>query len=102
MKLLKTFQTAHRNWVYDAVTKCNFNRESHWTESIAIGNNDFVTKMHYQLGGQAKGRKIVEVGETFQICENIESYNAIFDTEKYGLWDVVDKLHKLHQKVEFV
>ncbi len=76
------FQAAHKNWVYDAVAKCNLKREGHWTESIAIGSNDFVSEMHYRLGVQIKGRKIVEVGKAFQIREDIKPYNAIFDAEK--------------------
>ncbi len=35
-----------------------------------------------QLGAQARGRKIIESDNSFKICEEIESYNALFDAEK--------------------
>ena len=35
-----------------------------------------------QLGLRAKGRRILEKGQTFQIREERESYNALFDSEK--------------------
>jgi len=34
------------------------------------------------LGSRAKGRKIIEKGQTFQIREETESYNPLFDGEK--------------------
>ncbi len=35
-----------------------------------------------QPGAQARGRKIIEAEESFQICEEVESYNALFDAAK--------------------
>ncbi len=51
-----------------------------------------------QLGAQAKGRKIIEAEESFQICEEIESCNALFDAEKCDIaqkntynWNEIDE-----------
>ncbi len=30
----------------------------------------------------ARGRRIIEAEESFQICEGVEPYNALFDAEK--------------------
>ncbi len=76
------FQTAHRKWVDDSLTSCENKRESQWTEGIAMGNKNFVKRIISQLGSRAKGRKILEVGQGFQIREERESYNALFDDEK--------------------
>ena len=45
-----------------------------WTESIAIGTNEFVLKIYAEFGPLAKGRKIIprENGVSFQIREEIE------------------------------
>jgi putative transposase len=76
------FQTAHRKWVDEALISCENKRESRWAESIAIGSNKFVNKILSQLGSRAKGRRILEVGQAFQIREKIEPYNSLFDGEK--------------------
>ncbi len=79
------FQSAHKAWIYASIAECKFKRETHWTESIAIGSNEFVTEIHSQLGWQAKGRKIIEAGEAFQIREEVEPYNALFNAEKWAI-----------------
>ncbi len=77
-----TFQAAHKKWIDDSLTTCENKRESRWVESVAIGGNTFVKKILFQLGARAKGRKILEAGDAFQICEEIEPYNCLFDSEK--------------------
>ena len=76
------FQTAHRKRVDDSLTSCENKRESQWTDSIAIGSNKFVKKIISQLGSRAKGRRILEEGQAFQIREATEPYNVFFDDEK--------------------
>jgi hypothetical protein len=58
-----------------------------WTESIAIGTNQFVSKIYSEFGSLAMGRKIIptENGVSFQIREEIESYNSLFDGKKYDI-----------------
>ena len=77
-----TFQAAHRKWVDDSLTSCKNKRESQWTESIVTGSKKFTNKLLSQLGSRAKGRKILEKSQTFQVREEMESYNALFDAEK--------------------
>jgi hypothetical protein len=57
-------------------------RENHWTESIATGSKPFVHQVMSKLGAQARGRKIVEANEGYQICEDIVFYQALFDGKK--------------------
>ncbi|MCD6584670.1 MAG: transposase [Desulfobacteraceae bacterium] len=77
-----TFQAAHRKWIDDSLISFKNKRESQWTESIATGSNIFTNKIISQLGSRAKGRRILENGQTFQIREEMQSYNALFDGEK--------------------
>ena len=51
-------------------------------KSVAIGNHAFVKETFSHLGAQAKGRKIIGMGDAFQIREEIESYNALFGGQK--------------------
>jgi putative transposase len=80
-----TFQIAHRKWVDESLISCKNKRESRWAESIARGSNKFVNKILSQLGSRAKGRRIFEVGQAFQIREEIEPYNVLFDIKKQDI-----------------
>jgi putative transposase len=57
-------------------------RESRWSESIAVGSNTFTTEILSKLGSRTKGRRIIKKGQAFQIREETESYNPLFDGEK--------------------
>ena len=78
----ENFQSAHGKWVDDSLVKIERKRESHWTESIAMGSEQFVKRIHSQLGVRIKGRRVIETGDTFQLQEKIESYSLLFDSEK--------------------
>ncbi len=73
------FQAAHKQWVEDLLAFRQAERESQWTESIAVGSNNFVNKMLSQLGPRVKGRSIIEIGRAFQIREESGIYNALFN-----------------------
>jgi len=76
------FQAAHRNWVDNSLATHGNKRERRWSKSIAVGSNTFTTDILSQLGSRAKGRKIIEKGQTFQIREETEPYTPLFDGEK--------------------
>jgi len=52
-----------------------------------IPTNEFVSKIYAEFGPLAKGRKIIprENGVSFQIREEIEPYNPLFDGKKYDI-----------------
>lgn len=77
-----TFQTAHREWVDSSLASHGIRRERRWSESIAVGSNAFTSDILSQLGSRARGRKIIEKGQSFQIHEDTESYTPFFDDEK--------------------
>ena len=76
------FQTAHKRWIEHILKSDELKRESHWTQSIATGSKSFVQDIHSKLGVQARGKKILGTRDGYKICEDISSYNALFDTEK--------------------
>ncbi len=59
----------------------NGSRESLWTESIAVGNRQFVEDTKVKLGLKAQGRNVVESNDKFELKEPIAPYNAHLQTE---------------------
>ena len=64
-----TFSEHHRRWVNDALKKDSHQRERRWTESVAVGSKAFIEQTKQQLGFRAKGRKIDEHEETYELRE---------------------------------
>jgi hypothetical protein len=65
---------AHCQWVDSAVQTGNRDRESKWTQSIAVGSKTFIEQMKDSLGFRAKGRKIIGASDTFELQEVLPPY----------------------------
>ena len=79
------FQTAHAGWINDALRDGGQKREPLWTESIAVGSEQFVKKTKEALGSKAKGRKLVEKGNIFYLREGVIPYRANFGIKKFNI-----------------
>ena len=55
----------------DALEVDKIKRESRWSQSIAVGEKQFVTDIKKRLGFRAVGRKIKSVGDGFQVREQV-------------------------------
>jgi putative transposase len=88
----------HRQWV-EALLKTGSNkRNAQWTESIAVGNKDFVMETKARLGAKGVGRKITGENSQYELREPQIPYSPLFTLEKCGLsdensyfWDVFHK-----------
>nr|WP_231934315.1 hypothetical protein [Geobacter sp. DSM 9736] len=72
----------HRKWVEDALVSGRPQRESLWSESIAVGSSGYVEEIKARLGIRAVGRMIQE--DTSEVCflrEEPAPYNADFTPE---------------------
>jgi putative transposase len=70
-------------------------RQEGWTRSIAVGSRPFIEKVKNVLRFRAKGRKVIEGFEGYQLRERFADYEAFFGAEKddIGLgntyrWDI--------------
>jgi putative transposase len=83
-------KAAHRQWIETALKKSKLVRESKWTQSIAVGDKPFLKQIKEHLGIRAKGRKIRESGDGYQLSERQALYgdwhNA--DTENRFGWNL--------------
>ena len=75
----------HYTWVESAIQTDICDKESKWTQSIAVGSKTFIEKMKGALGYRARGRKIIGADDTFELREvitplgnadNLDSENA--------------------------
>ncbi|ABQ27059.1 transposase [Geotalea uraniireducens] len=73
------FAEQHRQWVHEAINNGKNQRESCWTESIAVGSSGFIEETKAKLGIKAAGRRIAEQQEDrFVLKEEHAPYNAGF------------------------
>jgi hypothetical protein len=56
-----------------------------WTESIAVGDKEFVMETKAKLGAKAIGRRELENNEGYELKEPQSPYNRVFDPEKCSL-----------------
>ena len=91
------FQKNHKELVGEALTNGDTfrQRQTQWTESIAVGSRNFIEMIKEQLGILAKGRKILENDGGFQLREKMGAYIANSDSKKDDIgarntyyWDI--------------
>lgn len=82
----ESFKKEYMQWVEDALLNRNLQRESCWTESIAVGGRRFIEETKVLLGIKAVGRRNQERKTSqFVLKEDSTPYNADFAPEKVVL-----------------
>ena len=80
-KSMEALAKAYRGWVEEAVQKADCFRDERWTESVAVGSEQFVAATKEKLGFKAKGREVVGRGGSFELKEAQMPYRGIFRPE---------------------
>lgn len=85
----------HRQWVDEVMKTRVKGRDSKWTESVAVGDEEFVQDVQRRLGARVKGRSVTQDKDGFKLMESQASYGDFFRPEKGVLrlenryfWDV--------------
>ncbi len=88
-------RASHRGWVEESLGTGNNDREGKWTQSIAVGSEEFIEKTWAELGIKAKGRKVREAQGAYVLREPEALYGDDFEVKNGGLrlentylWDV--------------
>lgn len=77
------FKEQYKQWVEVALTGGSVERESSWTESVAVGNRKFIEEVKARLGIKAIGKKIREQGGTLlTLREGPAAYNADYGVKR--------------------
>ncbi len=72
---------AHRKWIATALRESEFNRESKWTQSLAVGDKSFLEQIKERLGIRAKGRRIYDSEDEYQLRERQALYSGWHDSD---------------------
>jgi len=67
--------------VNDALKRNKIHRECCWSQSIAVGEKEFITAVKKRLASKALGRKTEPLDGGFQLREEILPYLADFDAQ---------------------
>jgi hypothetical protein len=73
---------SHRKWVEEVLKNSSNVCEAKWSESIAVGNKEFVRETQDKLEIRAKGRKVVENKDAYELRELRSPYGDVFAPEK--------------------
>jgi putative transposase len=90
----KALSEHHRQWIDDAVKKDFHQRESRWTESVAVGSKAFIEQTRDQLGFRAKGGSVEGLDEVCALREANNDYdfagkNITLRPENAYFWDAI-------------
>jgi putative transposase len=75
------FRKAHRKWVEAELEKFGSRRQSHWTQSIAVGSRSFIEAVQEQLSFRARGRRKRNLENGMALREATASYDVPFGLE---------------------
>jgi len=71
---LQDFKSAHKRWIEASLQGDEPERESHWTESIAVGSKSFTENVKKSLGFKAKGKSITGSKGHYQLREDVSNF----------------------------
>lgn len=83
-------KNAHFKWITSAIKDENKGREEKWSQSIAVGSENYIKKIKESLGFRARGRKIRHTRDSFELRETLIPYGPA-DSIKHDnmlLWDL--------------
>jgi len=70
----KHFKEVHKSWVESRLKQCGIKREAHWTNCLAIGEENYIIKIKNQLNIDGRYKSIIKDDDTFRLEEPTLSY----------------------------
>jgi len=85
----------YKGWVDEVLKSGKTVRDTKWTESVAVGNMQFIGTVREELGIRAAGRDIIKRGASYELREPGVSYsydfgvkNGTLSPENTYFWDL--------------
>ena len=73
---LEQHQRARANWVDAALARGLEGRDSLWTESLAVGSENFIEGVRQALGVRGRYREVTEGGDAHMLREPLVAYDS--------------------------
>ena len=73
---------SHRKWVEEILKNGTNQHDAKWTESIAVGDKEFVMETKAKPGAKAMGRRAMENNGGYELREPQSSYNHVIASGK--------------------
>ena len=92
---------SHQQWIEEALKQSKIVRESKWSQSIAVGDKSLLEQIRERLGIRAKGRKIYESDDEYQLREAQTVYGDWPDSEYENTfaWELVNSIAIPHMRL---
>ena len=84
---LEQYQRIHKGWIEDALKAEDIQRMLAWTQSLAVGSQDYVTRVKSALGIAGSHRAVEVEGDVHTLKEPVTSYRVHLGHEKQALSD---------------
>ncbi len=81
----QTLQRAHRDWVHSTLAENKSMRQAHWSESIAVGSEQFAQDVKTRLRLAATHREVVQADDSYALREPLSAYTGHIDHEMVPL-----------------
>ena len=85
----------HQDWLDEYPRDGNNRRDEKWTKSIAVGSKGFVQRVQSLLGALARGRKVRQAEEAYQLRQPSAFYEGHFGVKNDDIgvvntyfWDI--------------
>jgi len=76
---------SYETWINTALVSRTLKRESYWTESVAVGDRDFVEDIKNKLGLKVNHRRFKEVNRIYALRDQVIPYEANFHAKMSDL-----------------
>ena len=76
------FRQMHRDWVELELKNIESQRQSFWSEAVAVGDECFIQSIQQRLAGRIPGRSVVSENGTSSLQEPQSPYNTLFEGKK--------------------
>jgi putative transposase len=82
---IATMQQQLRQWLIEELTINNSVRDKTWSESLAVGSEDFVEKVQTLFNTKATNREVTEMADKHALHEQSARYNSDFGAKNTSL-----------------
>ena len=84
----ESFRSYYNNLINDCLIKNEIQRESYWSDKIAVGNKNFVKKFKEDLGIKSKSKKIIQKKNISYIKDEEVKFNIKDQADNLFFWEL--------------